>query len=561
LNRSAAQTAPTEPPAAPSSSDKLAFDAAHNPVLAATNDGVMDWDLTTGAIRYSERWKSLLGYEDHELADAPELWKELSHPDDVVETEMLLRDHVQSLWPFAHTWRMRHKNGDWRWSLCRTVTTQDDAGVPLRCIGVFTDVTDQVLAEKRLAELGRRIELLLVSAGEGFLGVDERALVTFANPAALQLLGRGQTNVVGMTLAQVVDHGCPPDRPCRPDHCPILAPLSSGLPNRVSNATFGRVGSPAFSADYVSTPARDDERIVGVVLTFRDVTEQRRMEAQRMQGQKLEALGQLAAGVAHEINTPMQYVGDNVFFLHDAFADLLRLIETYRGVLGELKAEAAHTDLVERAEEGESTADLSYLAEMVPKAIDSAQEGIGRVRKIVAAMKAFSHPGRTEKSPENLNEAIECTATISANVWKHVATMEMALDPDLPRVSCLLGEVNQVVLNLIVNAAHAIADARAKDGDSDKLGLIRIATGVKDGFAEIHISDSGGGIPEAVRHRLFEPFFTTKEVGRGTGQGLTLARSIIVDRHGGFINFTTELGKGTTFVVGLPLVEIPALAG
>ena len=560
MSTSTAHIVPADqPPQPPPAASKLVFDTAHNPVLAATNDGVMDWDLTNGTIHYSERWKSLLGYEGQELADSPTLWKDLSHPDDIAEAELLLTEHVESLWPFAHTWRMRHKNGDWRWSLCRAVTVQDDAGVPLRCIGVFTDVTDQVLAERRLAELGRRIELLLVSAGEGFLGVDERATVTFANPAALQLLGHGQSNVVGMALGQVVAHGCPPERPCRPDHCPILAPFSSGLPNRVSNATFGRPGASVFSADYVSTPARDEERIVGVVLTFRDVTEQRRLEAQRMQGQKLEALGQLAAGVAHEINTPMQYVGDNVSFLHDAFADLLRVVETYRGVIDELKADAAHADQVARVEEVESEADLSYLAEMVPKAIDSAQEGIGRVRKIVAAMKAFSHPGRTEKMPENLNEAIEGTATISANVWKHVATMEMALDPGLPRVSCLLGEVNQVVLNLIVNAAHAIADARGKGGAGDDLGLIRIATGVKDGFAEIRISDSGGGIPEAVRHRLFEPFFTTKEVGRGTGQGLTLARSIIVDRHGGFINFTTELGKGTTFVVGIPLEAVPAL--
>jgi len=534
--------------------DRLAFDSHQNPVLAATNDGVMDWDLATGAIHYSERWKSLLGYEDHELTDSPSLWKEFSHPDDVAEAERQLLDHIESLWPFAHTWRMRHKNDDWRWSLCRAVTLQDDAGVPQRCICVFTDVTDQVLAEKRVAELGRRVELLLVSAGEGFLGVDASGMVSFANPAAVQLLEHGTTNLVGMALGRVVAHGCPLDQPCAPSTCPILAPLVSGLPNRVAGATFGRNGGGSFSADYVSTPSRDDDRIVGVVLTFRDVTDQRRMESQRMQGQKLEALGQLAAGVAHEINTPMQYVGDNVSFLHGAFADLLSVVATYRGAITDLKADPAQAELVARMEEAEAASDLAYLTEMVPKAIDSAQEGIDRVRKIVAAMKAFSHPGRSEKMFEDLNEAVDCTATISANVWKHVARMEKVLDTALPKVSCLVGEVNQVILNLIVNAAHAIGDAHkaAADG-SEELGLIRIETGIKDGFAEIRVSDTGGGIPEAIRHRLFEPFFTTKEVGRGTGQGLTLARSIIVDNHGGYLNFTTELGKGTTFVVGLPL--------
>jgi signal transduction histidine kinase len=207
---------------------------------------------------------------------------------------------------------------------------------------------------------------------------------------------------------------------------------------------------------------------------------------------------------------------------------------------------------VARAEEAESAADLEYLGETVPKAISSTEEGIGRVRKIVAAMKAFSHPGGAEKTFEDLNDAIDCTATISANVWKHVATMERDLDPSLPKVHCLLGEVNQVVLNLIVNAAHAIADARGHNSDAE-LGVIRVQTGVKDGFAEIRISDTGGGIPEAVRHRLFEPFFTTKEVGRGTGQGLTLSRSIVVEHHGGYITFATETGKGTTFTVGLPV--------
>jgi signal transduction histidine kinase len=167
-------------------------------------------------------------------------------------------------------------------------------------------------------------------------------------------------------------------------------------------------------------------------------------------------------------------------------------------------------------------------------------------------MKEFSHPGSAEKAAADLNRAIEGTVTISANTWKHVAHMEMNFDPSLPKVNCHLGEINQVVLNLIVNAAHAISDVRTKSA-TDAMGTIRIETSVKDGFAEIRISDTGGGIPEHVRHRLFEPFFTTKEVGRGTGQGLTLARSIAVDRHGGFINFNTEIGKGTTFVVGLPI--------
>ena len=523
-----------------------------NLLLAATNDGVMDWNLVTGKIDYSERWKALLGYENHELVSSPSLWRELSHPDDLPEVDALLRDHTENLWPFSHTWRMRHKSGEWRWSLCRALTVQDDHGVPQRCLCVFTDVTEQVLSAQRLSELKRRNELLLTSAGEGFVGIDAGGLITFANPAATLLFGHANLDLTGRRFSEVVAHGCPTDRPCDTTTCPVLRPISTGQPQRVTNVAFDRPDGTSVRVDYLSTPAREQEQVVGAVLTFRDVTEQRRLEALHMQGQKLEALGQLAAGIAHEINTPMQYVGDNVFFLDTAFADLMTLIGEYRRVVELLKQSFPEAELFESLDQAESTADISYLAESVPKAIASTQDGIGRVRKIVYAMKEFSHPGRAEKSLEDLNHAIECTTTISAATWKHVATLETVFDPELPKVNCHLGEINQVILNLIVNAAHAIEDKRRRDPEGP-LGRIKIETAVKGEFAEIRISDTGGGIPLEVQHRLFEPFFTTKEVGRGTGQGLTLARTMIVDRHGGYVTFTSEVGKGTTFTVGLPL--------
>jgi PAS domain S-box-containing protein len=529
-------------------------------ILAATNDGIMDWDLVSGLVTYSERWKALLGFEDHELTDTPSLWRTVSHPDDLPATEALLRDHIENLWPFAHTWRMWHKNGDWRWALCRAVTLHDAAGAPLRCVGIFTDVTDQVLAQQRLVELTRRNELLLTSAGEGFLGIDEASTITFANPAAAKLLGRSVLDLVGQKARRMFAHGCPADGVCGPETCPLLKPFKDGAVHRVVNGTFVRGDGTSFAVDFVSTPAREDENIVGAVLTFRDVTEQRRIESQLLQGQKLEAIGQLAAGIAHEINTPMQYIGDNVCFLDSSFGDLLKLVDEYKKIVDVLRDDPGNiagntaliADLSERAAHAEEAADLSFLTGSVPAAIASTTEGIDRVRKIVNAMKEFSHPGGTEKSRADLNHAIESTLTISANIWKASATIDLALDPDLPSVSCHLGEINQVMLNLIVNAAHAIFEVR-KDSDGDPLGVIRIETGVKDGFAEIRISDTGGGIPEHVRHRIFEPFFTTKEVGRGTGQGLTLARGMIVDRHAGYLKFTTESGKGTTFIVGLPL--------
>jgi signal transduction histidine kinase len=195
-------------------------------------------------------------------------------------------------------------------------------------------------------------------------------------------------------------------------------------------------------------------------------------------------------------------------------------------------------------------ANSGYLFEEIPKAIEQTLEGIARVSKIVSAMKEFSHPGTKEKIPLDINHAIESTITVASSEWKYVADLETDLDPKLPLISCLPGEFNQVILNLIVNAAHAIADVISKGG-SEK-GVIKIQTRFTDNSAEIRIQDSGTGIPEKVQARIFDPFFTTKEIGKGTGQGLAIARSVVVDKHGGTLHFETEDGKGTTFIIRLP---------
>jgi len=165
-------------------------------------------------------------------------------------------------------------------------------------------------------------------------------------------------------------------------------------------------------------------------------------------------------------------------------------------------------------------------------------------------MKEFSHPGTKEKVPLDLNHAIESTITVARNEWKYVADLDVDLDPSLPPTACQPGEFNQVILNLIVNAAHAIAEVIAKGGPAK--GKIRIQTRNSEQWAEIRIQDTGSGIPEKVRSRIFDPFFTTKAIGKGTGQGLAIARSVVVDKHGGSIHFETEEGAGTTFVIRLP---------
>ena len=293
----------------------------------------------------------------------------------------------------------------------------------------------------------------------------------------------------------------------------------------------------------------------GVIIRYEgmceDITERKHLREQLLQAQKLESVGQLAAGIAHEINTPTQYIGDNVRFLKDAFLDLKGLLENYDKLLSAAKDNTLSCKAIQEVAVAVKGVDTGYLMEEIPKAIDQTLEGITRVSTIVSAMKEFSHPDTKEKIPLDLNHAINSTITVARNEWKYVADLETEFDPSLPLISCLPGEFNQVILNLIVNASHAISDVVKKGGP--EMGKIKVQTRNCPEWAEILIQDTGTGIPEKARSRIFDPFFTTKAIGKGTGQGLAIARSVIVDKHGGSIHFETEEGKGTTFIIRLPL--------
>jgi PAS domain S-box-containing protein len=289
-----------------------------------------------------------------------------------------------------------------------------------------------------------------------------------------------------------------------------------------------------------------------------DITERKQAEHDRhlmdihlRQAQKLESIGQLAAGIAHEINTPTQYVGDNVRFFNRAFADLDRVLDVHDRLVSWLKEQGPLPEAAAQILEEAAPVRSTYLRREIPKALGDALEGVERVSRIVRAMKEFSHPGTEEKQQVDLNHAIESTLTVSRNEWKYVAELVTRLDPELPRVPCLPGEFNQVILNLIVNAAHAIADV--VKGEPGRKGRITVSTKAVADWVEVRVQDTGPGIPARIQHRIFEPFFTTKSVGKGSGQGLALARSVIVERHGGTIHFETEPGKGTTFVLRLPV--------
>lgn len=291
---------------------------------------------------------------------------------------------------------------------------------------------------------------------------------------------------------------------------------------------------------------------------FRDLRERKQAEGEKvllqtqlLQAQKLEAIGQLAAGIAHEINTPTQYVGDNLRFLQESLACLGTINRGYTSLVDAARRGELTPTLLVQEEEALAKSDLPYLTEEVPKAIQQSLEGLERVTSIVRAMKDFAHPDSAEKALTNLNEAIASTVTVARNEWKYLADLETDFDPSLPPAPCFVGEFNQAILNLIINAAHAIGDAAEKG--KEERGLITIRTRQVGAFAEIRVTDTGTGIPDAVLPRIFDPFFTTKRVGRGTGQGLTITRQVIVGKHNGSIDVETRLGEGTTFILKLPL--------
>ena len=313
-------------------------------------------------------------------------------------------------------------------------------------------------------------------------------------------------------------------------------------------------GGEVFPGRLRATPLVSDSlEVHGTMFIVTDMTSSRSLQQQLLQAQKMESIGQLAAGIAHEINTPTQYISDNVRFLQDAMTDILRLLERIQELAKEPSGESDTQTPSPTAEAIEGIlkeADAEFLKAEIPQALTQALDGLQRVTTIVRAMKEFSHPGTKEKQVTDINKALASTITVTTHHWKYVARVETQFDPALPHIPCLPGELNQAVLNLIVNAVDAITEAKETDQTRD--GVISVSTRHAAPWVEIRISDTGTGIPADIRERVFEPFFTTKEVGKGSGQGLAITYAAVVDKHAGQMSLETEEGTGTTFILRIP---------
>jgi PAS domain S-box-containing protein len=407
------------------------------------------------------------------------------------------------------------------------------------------EITTRLRNEKEaLRAAHQEAEVFINAVPSILIGAGHDSRITRWNLAAAGVFGLSGDEVVGK---QLTDCGIRWLRPGMPDE--IRSWCSERGSQRSDEVPFEMNGKTRLLGLTVTPVHVADDNSTTLLVIGSDVTNRKTLEEQFRQSQKLEAVGRLAAGIAHEINTPIQFVGDNMQFLHDAFSDLSKVMEKYRHLSDAAANGVAGMMLADEVAEAEMAVDINYLVEEIPKAIAQSLDGVARVATLVRAMKEFAHPDRKERAAADINAALLSTLTVARNELKYVAEVETELG-DLPLAVCNIGELNQVFLNLLVNAAHAIGDA--VNGTGQK-GVIRVRTALEKDAVLISIADTGGGIPEDIRDKIFDPFFTTKESGRGTGQGLAIAHSVVVDKHGGTLTFASEVGKGTTFFIRLPL--------
>ena len=452
----------------------------------------------------------------------------------IVETGQPLIGHME---------RLTDAKGKQHWISNTEVPVKDAQGGVTGIVGVARDVSEWRAASEALRQSEERYRELFENASDIVFTTELDGRMTSLNRIGRQLLGYSAQEVASLKFFSLV-------RPEFGDQ--LKADLKSLLAGETNIRRELEVTAKDGHRVRLEAQPRlilKDGAPVGVQGIARDITGRDVAEMELRHAQKLESVGRLASGIAHEINTPIQFVGDNTRFLQDSFGGLQTLITKYQELRDAAGQGAAPPELLADVQRTEESSDASYLLEEIPKALSQTLEGVTRVATIVRAMKEFAHPESKEMAAADLNKSLQSTLTVARNELKYVADVETDFG-ELPPVICSVGDMNQVFLNLLVNAAHAIGDVVK---DTGAKGKIRVSTRAESDMVHIAIADTGGGIPEAIRNRIFDPFFTTKEVGRGTGQGLSIARSVVVERHKGTLTFDSEVGKGTTFHIRLPI--------
>lgn len=419
-------------------------------------------------------------------------------------------------------------------------------------MGTTAMILQRAAGIRELRTAQARTDQLLSSIPIILVGVAANGRVTHWNHPAEEAFGLEEGDVAGRCFREIPIRWDWNDIERKTAKC-----LSRGASVTIESQRYTRPDGKEGFLNITINPFRESaDGPAGYLLAAEEVSERRVLEAQLIHAQKMESIGALAAGIAHEINTPAQFVGDNLTFLRDSFADVVALLTSYDKLFAATKTGPIPPERIAEVESARELADVEYLVKELPKAIEQSAGGIARVSGIVRAMKEFSHPDTGDMTATDLRKAIENTIIVARNEWKYVADVETDFDPALPLVPCLPGEFNQMILNLITNGAHAIGEVI--DTAKGEKGKIRVSTKLDGEWAEIRVSDTGGGIPETIRGKVFDPFFTTKPVGRGTGQGLAIIHNSVVNKHHGTVTFESTVGQGTTFIIRLPLVQAKA---
>lgn len=400
--------------------------------------------------------------------------------------------------------------------------------------------------QQTLRKSEERFRSLLHNASDVIVVTNSEGIMEYVTPPTRHLLVDNDTDLTGTQLSNYI----------HPDHRIALQDVISNPEKSKEIFEWRALGENDSWVDIecLINDLSNDPNVGGIVFTFRDVSERKYLELELRQSQKLEAVGRLAGGIAHEINTPIQFVSDNVRFLSDSFTSLSELLERYKGILTSAGQESSMATSLSAADE---SIGLRFILEEMPIALRESKEGLDRVAHIVRSMKAFGYPDRTQQGLANLNESLANTLVVANSEIKEIAHVVTDFG-DIPSVSCYVGELNQVWLNLLVNGSHAIA------AQNNGMGVLTVKTRSDDddkNYVIVEIGDTGGGIPDSIAQHIFEPFFSTKEIGKGTGQGLAISRTTVVERHGGTITFDVEPGVGTTFSIRLPVNGVASKTG
>jgi len=500
----------------------------------------------------------LSGYEASDfIANEVRTFSSIIHSDDIEEAFRIVNAAIDHHESWSVEYRIVDLEGSLKWVTETGIGIYSASGDLEYLDGFIIDISerkrlmaDVVETRKSLRDSENFFHALTQSAVDPIIVISQLGLIEEFNEAAERVFGYQSEEVVGQNVSILTPH----EHAVKHDGY-LQSYLETGEAKIIGigrEVQGKRKDDSLFpmqlSISEIET-ADGGSYFAGIV---RDLTEEKRLEGELLKAHKMEAVGQLAAGIAHEINTPIQFIGDNLHFLADSFKELSEVVKLSAQFVDKTESGECTETLFQKLSEQMNGADLQYLLEDIPESLSESSDGVSRISEIVKAMKEFSHPGGKKKEAADLEGMIESTLVVARNEWKYAADVETEFESGLPEVDCFPGEINQVLLNIIVNAAHAIESKQTTDGQTDK-GTIKIKAFKEGRFVVVAISDTGCGIKKQHVNKVFDPFFTTKDVGKGTGQGLSMAYATIVGKHKGKLSVESVLGEGTTMRIKLPI--------